>query len=106
MIGMNAVVLDDAVVNDNTIIAAGSVVTKGTFVEANSVYAGIPAKKIKSLSPELAENELHRIANAYSTYASVITSYSIHYTKLYDIANAYSTYASWYTEGQKAEEVK
>lgn len=82
MIGMNAVVLDDAVVNDNTIIAAGSVVTKGTFVEANSVYAGIPAKKIKSLSPELAENELHRIANSYSTYAS------------------------WYTEEETTEEVK
>ncbi|PTN09519.1 gamma carbonic anhydrase family protein [Mangrovibacterium marinum] len=82
MIGMNAVVLDDAVVNDNTIIAAGSVVTKGTFVEANSVYAGIPAKKIKSLSPELAANELHRIANAYSTYAG------------------------WYGEPQEAENTK
>lgn len=81
MVGMNAVVLDDAVVNDNVIIAAGSVVTKGTYVESNSVYAGIPAKKIKSLSPELAEGELHRIANAYSTYAS------------------------WYKE-DKAEEVK
>ena len=69
MIGMNAVVLDDTIVNDNTIIAAGSVVTKGTLVEGNSVYAGIPAKKIKSLSPELAEGELHRIAKAYSMYA-------------------------------------
>jgi len=73
MVGMNAVVLDDAVVNDNVIIAAGSVVTKGTYVESNSVYAGIPAKKIKSLSAELAEGELHRIANAYSTYASWYT---------------------------------
>ncbi|WP_372775480.1 gamma carbonic anhydrase family protein [Mangrovibacterium sp.] len=70
MIGMNAVVLDDAIVQSNTIIAAGSVVTKGTLVEGNSVYAGIPAKKIKSISPELMEGELHRIANAYSTYAS------------------------------------
>lgn len=69
MIGMNAVVLDNAIVNDNVIIAAGSVVTKGTLVESNSVYAGIPAKKIKSLSPELAEGELHRIANAYAMYA-------------------------------------
>ncbi len=69
MVGMNAVVLDNAIVNSNVIIAAGSVVTKGTLVESNSVYAGIPAKKIKALSPELAENVLHRIANAYSTYA-------------------------------------
>ncbi len=70
MIGMNAVVLDDAVVESNSIIAAGSVVTKGTIVEAGSVYAGIPAKKVKSISTELLEGEIHRIADAYSTYAS------------------------------------
>ena len=70
MIGMNAVILDDAVVESNSIIAAGSVVTKGTIVEAGSVYAGIPAKKVKSISTELLEGEIHRIADAYSTYAS------------------------------------
>jgi carbonic anhydrase/acetyltransferase-like protein (isoleucine patch superfamily) len=70
MIGMNAVVLDNAVVNSNTIIAAGSVVTKGTIVESGCVYAGIPAKKIKEISPELLEGEINRIANAYGKYAS------------------------------------
>lgn len=70
MIGMNAVVLDNAVVNSNTIIAAGSVVTKGTIVESGCVYAGIPAKKIKEIGPELLEGEINRIANAYSLYAS------------------------------------
>lgn len=69
MIGINSVVLDDAVVESNSIIAAGSVVTKGTVVESGSVYAGIPAKKIKDLSPELLEGEIHRIANSYSMYA-------------------------------------
>ncbi len=69
MIGINAVVLDDAVVESNSIIAAGSVVTKGTIVESGSVYAGIPAKKIKDLSSELLEGEIHRIANSYSMYA-------------------------------------
>ena len=70
MIGMNAVVLDDAVVESNSIIAAGSVVTKGTVVESGSVYAGVPAKKIKEISPELLHGEIIRIAEAYSTYAS------------------------------------
>jgi len=70
MIGMNAVVLDNAVVESNTIIAAGSVVTKGTIVEAGSVYAGIPAKKVKSIGTDLLEGEIHRIANAYGMYAS------------------------------------
>lgn len=70
MIGMNAVVLDDAVIESNSIIAAGSVVTKGTLVESGCVYAGIPAKKIKEISPELLDGEINRIANAYGMYAS------------------------------------
>ncbi|MGM0619953.1 MAG: gamma carbonic anhydrase family protein [Bacteroidota bacterium] len=70
MIGMNAVVLDDAVVESNSIIAAGSVVTKGTVVKSGCVYAGIPAKKIKEISPELLDGEINRIAKAYGMYAS------------------------------------
>lgn len=70
MIGMNAVILDNAVIQSNSIIAAGSVVTKGTIVESGSVYAGIPAKKVKDISPELLHGEVNRIANAYSMYAS------------------------------------
>ena len=69
LIGMNAVVLDDAVVESNAIVAAGAVVTKGTVVESGSVYAGSPAKKIKELSPELLEGEVQRIANSYAMYA-------------------------------------
>ena len=70
IIGMNAVILDDAVVNSNSIIAAGSVVTKGTIVESGCVYAGIPAKKVKDISPELLNGEVMRIAKAYEMYAS------------------------------------
>ena len=69
MIGMNAVVLDDAIVESNSIIAAGSVVTKSTQVKAGSIYAGIPAKKVKTISPELLEGEINRIANSYGMYA-------------------------------------
>jgi len=69
MVGMNAVVLDDAVVESNSIIAAGSVVTKGTIVESGSVYAGIPAKKIKDISSDLLEGEINRIAKSYAMYA-------------------------------------
>lgn len=70
LIGMNAVVLDDAVVESNSIIAAGAVVTKGTRVPSGSVFAGAPAKKIKEISPELLEGEINRIANSYAMYAS------------------------------------
>ncbi len=70
LIGMNAVILDHAVIESNAIVAAGSVVTKGTVVESGSVYAGIPAVKIKDISPELVEGEIKRIADSYIKYAS------------------------------------
>jgi carbonic anhydrase/acetyltransferase-like protein (isoleucine patch superfamily) len=69
LIGMNAVILDDAVIESNSIVAAGAVVTKGTIIRSGTVFAGSPAKKIKELSPELLENEINRIANNYHTYA-------------------------------------
>ena len=70
LIGMNAVILDDAVIESNSIVAAGAVVTKGTIVKSGSVYAGSPAKKIKDISPELLQGEIERIANNYGMYAS------------------------------------
>lgn len=70
MIGINAVVLDDAVIESNSIVAAGSVVTKGTVVNSGTVWAGVPARKVKDISKELLEGEIIRIANAYSTYAA------------------------------------
>ena len=70
LIGMGAIVLDDAVVESNTIVAAGRVVTKGTVVESGWVYAGTPAKKMKQLGEELLKGEVERIVNAYSMYAS------------------------------------
>jgi len=73
MIGINAVVLDDAVIESNTIIAAGAVVTKGSHMEPGSVYAGIPARRVKEISPELLEGEVKRIAAAYEMYAGWYT---------------------------------
>ncbi|MCF8357110.1 MAG: gamma carbonic anhydrase family protein [Prolixibacteraceae bacterium] len=73
LIGMNAVVLDDAVIESNSIVAAGAVVTKGTVVHSGSVYGGSPAKKIKDISPELLKGEVERIAASYSKYAGWYT---------------------------------
>jgi len=70
LIGMGAIVMDNAVVESNTIIAPGAVVTKNTVVESGSIYAGTPAKKIKDLDPELTKGEINRIADSYSMYAS------------------------------------
>lgn len=70
LIGMGAIVMDNAEVGSNTIIGAGSVVTENMKCEPNSVYAGVPAKKIKDISPELQKGEVERIANNYVMYSS------------------------------------
>ena len=70
LIGMGAIVMDHCVIHENCIIAAGSVVLENTVVESGSVYAGVPAKKVKDLTPELFQGEVQRIANNYVKYSS------------------------------------
>ena len=70
LIGMGAIVMDYCVVQSNCIIAAGAVLLEGTKTEEWSVYAGVPAKKVKTLTPELFDGEVKRIANNYVKYAS------------------------------------
>lgn len=70
LIGMGAVVLDHAVIGENCIIAANSVVLTGTQVEANSLYAGIPAKKVKDIEPRHTKEMIQRISDNYGMYAS------------------------------------
>lgn len=69
LIGMGAIVMDKAIVESNTIIAAGAVVLEGTVCESGSIYAGVPAKKVKDITPELVRGEIERIANNYIKYA-------------------------------------
>jgi len=70
LIGMGAIVMDGCVVESNSIIAAGAVLTEGTRVPAGTIFAGVPAKKLKDVSPELIEGEINRIANNYVMYSS------------------------------------
>ena len=70
LIGMGAIVMDNVMVKSNTIIAAGAVVLENTICEGDSIYAGVPAKRIKSIPQELSEGEIHRIANNYVKYSS------------------------------------
>jgi carbonic anhydrase/acetyltransferase-like protein (isoleucine patch superfamily) len=70
LIGMGSIIMDDSVVESNSIIAAGSVLPKNTIVTEGSVFAGIPAKKIKEISPELQQGEIERIVANYIEYAS------------------------------------
>lgn len=70
LIGMGAIVMDNVHIGSNTIIGAGAVVLEGTQVEAGSIYAGVPAKKVKEIDEALVQGEIDRIANNYIMYAS------------------------------------
>jgi carbonic anhydrase/acetyltransferase-like protein (isoleucine patch superfamily) len=70
LIGMGAIVMDRARIGTGSIIAAGAVVLEDTDVAPGSIYAGVPAKKVKNISPELLSGEVDRIANNYVMYSS------------------------------------
>lgn len=69
LVGMGAIIMDKAVVESNTIIGAGAVILEGTICKAGSIYAGVPAKKVKDIPQEMISGEIDRIANNYLKYA-------------------------------------
>ena len=69
LIGMGAIVMDNVYVEKNSIVAAGAVVLENTRIESGCIYAGVPAKKVKELSPEHFKELNERIANNYVMYA-------------------------------------
>jgi len=40
------------------------------YVRTGTIYAGVPAKKVKEVSQEKIEGEINRIANNYVRYSS------------------------------------
>jgi len=70
LIGIGSVLLDHVVVGSNTIVAAGSVVLEHSVLEPDSLYAGVPARRIKTVNPRRRESMIKRIAKDYIKYAS------------------------------------
>lgn len=69
LIGMGAIVMDHAVIGEGSIIAAGAIVLENTIVEPGSIYAGIPAKKVKDTDKEKFKDLIERIGNNYVMYS-------------------------------------
>ncbi len=69
LIGMGAIIMDNAVIKSNTIIAAGAVVSEGTTVPSGTIFAGIPARKLKDIDASQITGEIDRVANNYVRYA-------------------------------------
>lgn len=70
LIGMGSIIMDNVRVGSNCIVAAGSVVLENTIIEPGSIYAGIPAKKVKTVSEEQFSQMVQRIANNYVMYTN------------------------------------
>lgn len=70
LVGMGAIIMDNAVVEENVLIAAGAVVLEKAHLESGYIYAGVPAKKVKALSQEQFNETIHRIADNYVFYAN------------------------------------
>ncbi|MGB9866391.1 MAG: gamma carbonic anhydrase family protein [Bacillota bacterium] len=55
LIGMGSVVLDDAQIGEECIIAAGAVVPPGSRIPPRSMVMGVPGKVVRQISPQEAE---------------------------------------------------
>ncbi|MDE1921955.1 MAG: gamma carbonic anhydrase family protein [Gammaproteobacteria bacterium] len=71
LVGIGAVVLDGAVVPDETIIGAGSLVPPGKRLAARGLYLGNPARRIRDLE----EAEIERLVYGARHYVRVKDEY-------------------------------
>lgn len=53
MVGIGATVLSGSVVGSGAIVAAGALVLEGTRVPPETLWAGVPAREIRKVTPEL-----------------------------------------------------
>jgi gamma-carbonic anhydrase len=68
LIGMGAIIMDHSVIGTGSVIAAGAIILPNTIVEPGSIYAGIPAKRIKDVGDEM-KAVITRTALNYPMYA-------------------------------------
>lgn len=69
LIGMGAVVMDDAEVGEGALVAAGSVVLSKTKIGPNELWGGAPAKFIKMVDPAQSREINQKIAHNYLMYS-------------------------------------
>ena len=71
LIGMGAIVLDDAKVGPFTLIAAGAVVTMGMVIPEGTLAAGVPAKIIRTLT----DDEREFLIKSAQNYIDYVATY-------------------------------
>lgn len=71
LIGMGALVLDNATVEETALVAAGAVIKEGFTVPAGTLAAGVPAKIIRDLRPD----EIERVTTTAANYVGYVKDY-------------------------------
>jgi gamma-carbonic anhydrase len=71
LVGMQATILDGAVVRDHAMVAAGAVFREGFEVPQATLVAGVPARVIR----ELNENEIAKLDQSAQNYVDYVASY-------------------------------
>ena len=56
LVGIGAIVLDDVIIEDDVMIAAGSLVPPRKRLLSGGLYKGTPAKRVRELTPDEIEN--------------------------------------------------
>lgn len=69
LIGMGAIVMDNAIVHSNSIVAAGAVVLEHTEIPSGTIWAGVPARQVKKVDEESLGQRVGLTASAYVKYA-------------------------------------
>jgi carbonic anhydrase/acetyltransferase-like protein (isoleucine patch superfamily) len=67
LIGIGSIILDDVLIEENCMIAAGALLTPGTKVAARSLMMGVPAKRVREISDEEV-TRIRQYANNYFEY--------------------------------------
>jgi carbonic anhydrase/acetyltransferase-like protein (isoleucine patch superfamily) len=67
LVGMGAIVMDSAIVEDDVVIAAGALVTPGKRLRSGYLYAGSPVREMRALTPQ----ELEYFSYSASNYVQL-----------------------------------
>ena len=67
LVGMGAVIMDNVIVEDEVMIAAGALVTPGKRLRSHTLYAGSPAREVRPLT----EQEIQFLPYSAQGYVSL-----------------------------------
>ena len=79
LIGMGAIVMDDAIIGTNCLVGAGALITQGKVFEPGSLIMGSPARAVRTLSDEEIETMITVAAEAYAEAAQAMTNDGLMY---------------------------